>query len=95
MKGGWMFNVWLLTGAGCEINGKCVAVGGTVVDDCRTLTCTEEDLNGLRVLNIKPTQIREFTLPWFTISTQGFRWFYCDRGPQRAEGAQHQAHQDM
>ena len=48
--------------AGCEINGKCVGVGSSTVENCRTLTCTEENLNGLRVLNIAPTKIREFTL---------------------------------
>ena len=37
-------------------------MGSSIVENCRTLTCTEENLNGLRVLNIAPTKIREFTL---------------------------------
>ena len=59
---GLKLTVFLLTDAGCEINGKCVDVGSSVVQSCRTLTCTEENLNGLRVLNIQPTKIRKFAL---------------------------------
>ena len=40
-------------------------MGSSIVENCRTLTCTEENLNGLRVLNIAPTKIREFTLVSF------------------------------
>ncbi|KAK7111460.1 uncharacterized protein [Littorina saxatilis] len=46
------------TSNGCDINGKCVGVGETVQENCRTFACTEENLNGLKVLNIKPVKIQ-------------------------------------
>ncbi|KAK7494393.1 hypothetical protein BaRGS_00014285, partial [Batillaria attramentaria] len=43
---------------GCQIGSDCVDVGQSVVVQCRTLTCQKENLNGITLLDVRPTKIQ-------------------------------------